>query len=66
MGAGTDATGTKAEAEQRIPDEEKARLEGLIVQNGPPPTAKDKPDSAHATVTPDSDLPKVSRDKGVI
>ena len=66
MGAGTDATGTKAEVEQRIPDEEKARLEGLVVQNGPPPNAKQEPDSAHTTVTPDSDLPKVSRDRGVI
>ena len=66
MGAGTDATGTKAEAEQRVPDEEKARLEGLTVQNGPPPNAKSKPDSAHSAVTSDSDLPKVSRDNGVI
>jgi hypothetical protein len=64
MGAASDATTTKAE--MRGPDEEKAWLEGLIIQQGPPSKAEDEPSPTTATITLDSDLPKVSRgDPGV-
>jgi Protein of unknown function (DUF2934) len=56
---------TAAKAEQRVSNEEKAKLEGLVVQNGPPPKTKDEPGAATATITPDSDLPKVNPDPGV-
>ena len=63
MGTGADAAATKGE--QSVPDERKAKLEGLIVQSGPPAQTKDEPSATTPTTTPDSDLPKVKRDPGV-
>ncbi len=60
MGAGSDTA--TVETDLKVPDEEKARLEGLTAQNGPLLKPEVEPGTAP---TPDSELPKVSRDPGV-